>query len=250
MKNIKNKSIVLGQITLAILAVLALGLTVSPDTTFALTAYGTNAVYYQPPVSNPVPSIDSITPKSSNVGVGTKTITIVGSGFVPSSVARVNGSNRPTTFIDNSHLLTQISGNDTYVYRTNGGFYITVYNGAPDGGYSNAAFFTVNNTVPSPDANANVNNGNGYNSATSFNDSYNNSGTRTNYTTDTFVDTNTANSNGNNLASAAILGSNTFLPSGLLQWVLFGIIVMLIIILVRKIFGATDRYHEAPLKHD
>jgi hypothetical protein len=52
------------------------------------------------------------------------------------------------------------------------------------------------------------------------------------------------------LASGAIFGSNSFAPSGIIQWVLFAIIILLIVIIVRKFFGGADRYHNTPLKHD
>jgi hypothetical protein len=251
MKKINNKSIVFALITLAILA---LGLALVPFKGAA--AYGTNFIYQSPegnldqrpatPVNNPRPGIGAISPSSSNVGVGTKTITITGNGFIPSSVARLNASDRPTTFIDSSHLLVQITGNDTYAYRTNGGFYITVYNGGPGGGYSNAVFFTVNDTVPAPATGINRNTGNNfsdYNPAPAVN--YGN-------TPDNFTDTTQVNYSDQayrNLTSNAIYGSNTFLPSGLVQWVLFAIIIVLIVILVRRISGAREKYHEAPLKH-
>lgn len=52
------------------------------------------------------------------------------------------------------------------------------------------------------------------------------------------------------LTANAVFGSDTFLPSGLIQWILFAILVLLIVILVRKIYGADARYHAEPLKHD
>lgn len=215
-------------------------------------SYGTNGSYdsgYNAPEDNPVPSINSISPRSSNVGVGTKTVTITGSGFVPDSVARINASTRPVTFIDSSHLLVQITGNDTSLYRTNGGFYINVFNGAPGGGYSNALFFTINNTAPVTNGNSN----NSYNSSTtSFTDTenYSNTNQTQNGTSYNTSSTTSASSNtGRNLASSVIFGSNTFLPSGLIQWVLLAIVILLIVILVRKVFGAKQKYDEAPMKH-
>ena len=50
------------------------------------------------------------------------------------------------------------------------------------------------------------------------------------------------------LAANAIYGVNSFLPSGLIQWVLFTIFVMLLIIFIRRLFGATHNYHSTPLK--
>ena len=52
------------------------------------------------------------------------------------------------------------------------------------------------------------------------------------------------------LTANAVFGSDSFLPSGLVQWILFAILVLLIVILVRKIYGADARYHAVPLKHD
>ena len=52
-----------------------------------------------------------------------------------------------------------------------------------------------------------------------------------------------------NLASNAIFGSNSFMPSGIIQWILFAIFVLLIVILVRKISGADKKYHSTPMKH-
>lgn len=186
---------------------------------------------------NPIPVVNSISPKSSNVGVGAKTITITGEGFIPSSIARVNGSNRATTFIDSSHLLMQITGNDTYLFQTNSGFYITVFNGAPNGGYSNAVFFTVNKPVVSSATTTNTQNNNSNNTSTNFTDAPN-------------VENSSDAKSDNNLAANAIFGSNSFTPSGLIQWIFFAIIVLLIVILVRKIFGGKEKYLAIPMKHD
>jgi hypothetical protein len=52
-----------------------------------------------------------------------------------------------------------------------------------------------------------------------------------------------------NLVANAVYGSNSFMPSGILQWILFAILVLLIVILVRKIFGGAKDYHSTPMKH-
>lgn len=52
------------------------------------------------------------------------------------------------------------------------------------------------------------------------------------------------------LTANAVFGSDSFLPSGLIQWILFGIAVLLIVIIVRKIHGGSEKYHATPLKHD
>lgn len=52
------------------------------------------------------------------------------------------------------------------------------------------------------------------------------------------------------LAANAIFGSNSFIPSGLIQWIIFAILVLLATILVRKIYGGNEKYNSTPLKHD
>lgn len=51
------------------------------------------------------------------------------------------------------------------------------------------------------------------------------------------------------LGASAVFGAGTFAPSGLVQWIFLAILILIIIILARRIFGATDRYHATPLKH-
>ena len=58
-----------------------------------------------------------------------------------------------------------------------------------------------------------------------------------------------ANSNAGSLAANAFYGVNSFLPSGLIQWVLFAIFILLIIILARTVFGVKESYHSTQLKH-
>jgi len=60
---------------------------------------------------------------------------------------------------------------------------------------------------------------------------------------------NDTDKNYSDLAANAIFGSNSFLPSGLIQWIILAIIILLIVILARKLFGGEKNYHEAPMKH-
>ncbi|KKR61056.1 MAG: Cell surface receptor IPT/TIG domain protein [Parcubacteria group bacterium GW2011_GWA2_40_37] len=222
-----------------LLAALVLGLIVIPqDTKAQYGGYISSIPAATVRQDNPEPIIKSINPSASNVGVGTKTVNIIGEGFIPSSVARVNGSNRPTTFIDSSHLLVQITGNDTYLYQTNGGFYITVFNGPPGGGYSNAVFFKINKTVASPA---------GTTTNGTQNDNANN--TYTNFT-DAPENNSSDSIDGSNLSSNAIFGENGIFHSRLIQWIFAAILVLVAVILVRRIYGADKKYHAVPLKHD
>lgn len=96
-------------------------------------------------VSNPGPYIISISPESVIAGGDEFTLTVNGSNFVAGSIARLNGSDRTTTYISNARVDVLVLSSD----RANGGIEtITVYNPSPGGGSSNGAVFTVNNPVP------------------------------------------------------------------------------------------------------
>ena len=52
------------------------------------------------------------------------------------------------------------------------------------------------------------------------------------------------------MPEAIIFGQNSFMPSGLLQWIIFAVLILIVILLVRKVFGLSDKYFSTPLKHD
>ena len=51
------------------------------------------------------------------------------------------------------------------------------------------------------------------------------------------------------LAASAIFGDSGFLPTGLVQWILVAILILLIVVLVRRVFGGAKSYFATPLKH-
>lgn len=232
MSKIKNNFIVL---SLQMLAVLAIGTIIMPEDSLAATAYVNGYTYpapatsYEAPVNNPKPFISSLSPSGSDRNQGFETIAIYGTGFVPGSVARVNGQDRPTTYIDNSNLLVEVNLNE--YFTTEDGFFITVYNRAPGGGGSNAKFFTLEND--DENKSAYVGGRFGSNRYDNRDDSL----------------ASRYNENGKSMASSVILGENTFLPSSLVQWILVAIIILVIIIIARKAFGAREEYDRTPLKH-
>jgi hypothetical protein len=91
-------------------------------------------------VNNPVPTATSISPNIVMYGGASFTMTINGTDFVPTSVVRFNGSDRPTTFVSSTQLTAGIPGSDMTVM---GSYPITVFNPTPAGGTSNAQTFTV-----------------------------------------------------------------------------------------------------------
>ncbi len=98
------------------------------------------------------PTLTSLNPNSANAGGPAFTLTLTGSNFVNASVARWNGSNRPTTIVSATQLSAQIPASDI---ANAGTAAVTVFNppnatGA-GGGTSNALTFTITqqqNPVP------------------------------------------------------------------------------------------------------
>ncbi len=66
------------------------------------------------------------------------TLTVIGLSFTPNSVVRWNGSDRPTTYIDDKHFTAAISAVDV---SATGEYPVTVYD--PTGGESEAVVFYV-----------------------------------------------------------------------------------------------------------
>jgi hypothetical protein len=94
---------------------------------------------------SPVPVLSSVNPNPVTAGSGAFPLTANGSNFVATSVVRVNGSDRPTTFVSANQLTAQLTAADT---QSSGTVSITVFNPAPGGGLSGAVNLTVNNPVP------------------------------------------------------------------------------------------------------
>jgi uncharacterized protein (TIGR03437 family) len=101
------------------------------------------------------PTITQLSPNSVPVnlvlpqqqpGLAPTIITITGTNFVAASVARLNGSNRPTTFINSTQLQMELLDSDKTIGTT---FTVTVFNPPPGGGVSNGLPLTITNPVPS-----------------------------------------------------------------------------------------------------
>ncbi len=95
-------------------------------------------------VNNPAPILSSLSPNSAAAGGPAFTLTVVGSNFLPGSVVRWSGSNRPTTFIGNNQLRAAIPDSDiASVVPIN----VTVSNPTPGGGESALQSFTINSAA-------------------------------------------------------------------------------------------------------
>ncbi len=166
------------------------------------------------------PYITSIDPSSLNYkGESTVRINILGSNFTAGSVSRWNGSNRNTTYLNSGSLVIEL----TYLDMYSSSHDITVYN--PSSG-------EISNQLD-----LNINNG-GSGGAASV----------TNNSSTTGVSGASDSKSVGSLAAGAILGTNSFLPSGVVQWLFLAVIIMLGVILWRKIYVGRKE-EEQPLKH-
>ena len=94
-------------------------------------------------VNNPTPGVGSVNPTAFAAGGATASITVAGTGYVPTSVVTVNGSPRTTAFVNTTQLQAKITQADL---SAAGVYSLAVTNPAPGGGSSNAVTFAVNGT--------------------------------------------------------------------------------------------------------
>ena len=96
-------------------------------------------------VSNPVPTLTSLSPTSAMAGTTTQTLTINGTKFLPNSTVTYHAVAHTPTFLSSTQLTITLSGSDL---ATGGTYGVAVTNPAPGGGTSSTLNFTVNNLVP------------------------------------------------------------------------------------------------------
>ncbi len=128
----------------------------------------------------------------------------------------------------------------------------------------NTGFSTINgqscvgnniNNTNNADQNTNTTSSNITNTTTKNS----NTTTENNNTVSKITDTNntiaTLDSNSSNkdtygsLTANALIGSNSFMPTGLLQWIICIILILAIIFLWRYVHNSKDKYMSSPMKH-
>ena len=91
-------------------------------------------------ISNPLPSLASLSTTHVTGGGAAFTLTVQGSNSVPNSVVRWNGNNRTTTYVSATEVQGAILSTDI---ATGGEAQITVFNPSPAGGASGAMALQV-----------------------------------------------------------------------------------------------------------
>lgn len=96
-------------------------------------------------VLNPLPALAAVSPGTTAAGCGPFTISVAGSGFVPSSAVHWQGSPLVTTFVSPTLLRAAVPAG---LIASAGAFALTVSSPAPGGGSSAARSATVAASLP------------------------------------------------------------------------------------------------------
>ena len=96
-------------------------------------------------VDNPVPTITSLNTPILPLNSSDTVVAINGSGFVPTTIARLNGSPLVTTYVSPTQVTAVVPTADL---ATAGKFALTTFNPGPGGGSSAASTLEVDNPVP------------------------------------------------------------------------------------------------------
>jgi hypothetical protein len=98
-------------------------------------------------VNNGLPVVTAVSPASVTAGATTQTLTVLGSGFVATSVVQWNGATLATTFGSTARLTAQLPASNVAVAAA---AQVTVFSPAPGGGESSAQTFTVSAVGTNP----------------------------------------------------------------------------------------------------
>jgi hypothetical protein len=96
-------------------------------------------------VSNPAPGSITLSPAVTTAGLGAAQITIMGTNFVPSTVAYVNGAAHATTYVSTTQLVVALTTADL---ASAGSLSIAALTPLPGGGSSGPVSLAVNNPMP------------------------------------------------------------------------------------------------------
>ena len=96
-------------------------------------------------VSNPLPVLTAVSPASVVAGSGQQTLTLAGTGFVPSTVVNWNGTPLTTSWIGRTELKATLPAS---AIAGSSASAVTVHNRAPGGGASSATPFDVTSPTP------------------------------------------------------------------------------------------------------
>jgi hypothetical protein len=96
-------------------------------------------------VTNPAPTIIALTPAAVTAGGAAQTVSVTGTGFVPTTVIDVNDNARTTVFVSATQVNVTLTATDL---ATAGSLSLTAVNASPGGGTSAASTMAIDNPKP------------------------------------------------------------------------------------------------------
>ena len=96
-------------------------------------------------LSNPSPTVKSLSQTSAAAGGAAFTLTVTGTNFTPGSIVQWNGTNQVTTYVSATQLTVQITAAEI---AAAGSATVSVLNGSPGGGTSTSTSVTLSGTLP------------------------------------------------------------------------------------------------------
>lgn len=201
---------------------------------------------------NANPILTRISP-STVVRNTSKELHLYGDAFNPNSIVKINGVNKPTSFIDQNHLIAHLSSADT---ANLGHQVITVWN-SKTGVQSNARLLKIVNPTTATKTTTTVKKANlvratNTNTTTIGKDQIviiADRGTELYYLDESVNDGESYDVNDRTLTANSFFSTGGFMPTTFLQWIVLFILVLLCVYLWRKIY-VTDAERNTPLKHD
>lgn len=204
--------------------------------------------YYED-LLNARPAISSIDPQVANKNSNAINVTVVGSNFNTDSIVQWDGANLPTRYETSKKLIAQLPSSKL---DTNGSYEIKVFNDNSNKSSNSATFVVRDRLVTSATVagtTSGTSNSSGNTASTVKKTTTSKSSTATTTSKSSTAKDSESKNSGSELAGNALFGAgNGFLPSNILQWIIFAILILLAVILWRKLW-VTEEDKRAPLKH-
>ncbi|MFM7088908.1 MAG: hypothetical protein ACKOW9_05275 [Candidatus Paceibacterota bacterium] len=183
--------------------------------------------------ANPAPVIYSMTPDTVSAGSDAMTVVVKGANLMPCSIAKWNGEDRPTTYVNPTRVLVEVRASDVL---NPGQYLVTVVNPGPGGGFSNALVMTVKSTqVVATATTGSVQGASTTNKSTKVSTASTKPAIVAKAsTTSGAVAGSTISNNTLDMSASAINANNSFMPDTLIEWLILVVLIFIGIKLFRK----------------
>ncbi|MFN4181326.1 MAG: hypothetical protein ACK4FA_01340 [Candidatus Paceibacteria bacterium] len=182
--------------------------------------------------ANPAPVIYSMTPDTVVAGSDAMTVVVKGANLMPCSIAKWNGEDRPTTYVNPTRVLMEVRASDVL---NPGQYLVTVVNPGPGGGFSNALTMNVKNTqVVATATTGSVQGVSTANKASKVSTASTKQATVSKASTTGSVAGSTTSNNTVDMSANVVNANNSFMPDTLIEWLILVVLIFIGIKMFRK----------------